>query len=559
MSLLDTRRSPSKKYQQYYDPFLLPDNNSHVSFRRSKSPSKKLSPIRHSVFSNNNKSPKRSDNYLFKPTLSSPTKFNVVTSDWNDENPLSKVPSLRSQNSKTSLIASRSPSPTRRSIKKTSTNDRFIPSRASSSLKLFNETQDEHQPNATDSPEKHIEYQAKRIYKHSMAELCGIETGQKILHFAPSSPERQSGLIFDLKNLTLNDNLSNVLEKSRSKNNHTGGINPSTALARSRKIPTIPERILDAPGLVDDYYLNLMSWSSNNLLAVALGNTVYIWRAAEGTVKALTSCDVQVTSVSWSDDGAYLSIGKDNGAIEVWDIEEGTKLRTMRFVNTTRIACHSWSNHLVTSGSVSGNMYHNDVRIAKHAISELSGFHSAEVCGISWRKEGNQFASGGNDNIVNIWDARSSVPLFTKKTHTAAVKALSWCDYQSSLLATGGGTNDKHIHFWNTNTGKRVNSLNTGAQITSLHWGRSSIGKEIVATNGYPHYGISMYQYPTLQKTGEILHPHDGRILYSALSPDGKILATAAGDENLKFWKIFDSERSEKLNDKEIKKVMTIR
>lgn len=38
-----------------------------------------------------------------------------------------------------------------------------------------------------------------------------------------------------------------------------------------RQIPTAPERILDAPELVDDYYLNLLDWSSTNVVAVALG------------------------------------------------------------------------------------------------------------------------------------------------------------------------------------------------------------------------------------------------------------------------------------------------
>jgi cell division cycle protein 20 (cofactor of APC complex) len=53
-------------------------------------------------------------------------------------------------------------------------------------------------------------------------------------------------------------------------------------------------------------------------------------------------------------------------------------------------------------------------------------------------------ASGGNDNVVNVWDGRNpSTPRMTKNNHTAAVKALAWAPWQSSLLASGGGTNDK--------------------------------------------------------------------------------------------------------------------
>ena len=38
-----------------------------------------------------------------------------------------------------------------------------------------------------------------------------------------------------------------------------------------------PERILDAPELLDDYYLNLLDWGKNNVLAVALGDSIYLW------------------------------------------------------------------------------------------------------------------------------------------------------------------------------------------------------------------------------------------------------------------------------------------
>ena len=54
-------------------------------------------------------------------------------------------------------------------------------------------------------------------------------------------------------------------------------------------------------------------------------------------------------------------------------------------------------------------------------VAELAG-HTVEVCGLQWRIDGAMLASGGNDNLVHIWDARSSIPRLTKTNHTAAVK-----------------------------------------------------------------------------------------------------------------------------------------
>ena len=60
------------------------------------------------------------------------------------------------------------------------------------------------------------------------------------------------------------------------------------------------ERTLDAPDLVDDYYSNLLDWGSSNVLAIPLGNTVYLWDATDGATSELVTIDDQngpVTSV----------------------------------------------------------------------------------------------------------------------------------------------------------------------------------------------------------------------------------------------------------------------
>ena len=72
----------------------------------------------------------------------------------------------------------------------------------------------------------------------------------------------------------------------------------------SRKISKIPFKVLDAPELQDDFYLNLVDWSSQNVLSVGLGACVYLWSACTSQVTKL--CDLTpdndtVTSVSWSE------------------------------------------------------------------------------------------------------------------------------------------------------------------------------------------------------------------------------------------------------------------
>lgn len=199
---------------------------------------------------------------------------------------------------------------------------------------------------------------------------------------------------------------------------------------KSRKIPTQPERVLDAPGMVDDFYLNLLSWSCQNVLAVALAENTYIWRADTGVVTQVGEAPegTYISSVDFSNDGAYLGVGIGTGEVELWDVEAGQKLRTMAG-HQGQIAALSWHQHILSSACGDGSIWHHDVRMPRHKVMELLG-HTGEVCGLKWREDGELLASGGNDNVVNIWDGRlgdvgegaKGTAKWTKRNHTAAVK-----------------------------------------------------------------------------------------------------------------------------------------
>jgi cell division cycle protein 20 (cofactor of APC complex) len=49
-----------------------------------------------------------------------------------------------------------------------------------------------------------------------------------------------------------------------------------------------------------------------------------------------------------------------------------------------------------------------------------------------------------------------------------------------------------------------------------------------------------VHAYPSLERVAEIRDAHDARVLFSAVSPAGDVVCTGAGDENLKFWRIWD-------------------
>ncbi len=58
-------------------------------------------------------------------------------------------------------------------------------------------------------------------------------------------------------------------------------------------------------------------------------------------------------------------------------------------------------------------------------------------------------------------------PVQTYTEHLAAVKAIAWSPHQHGLLASGGGTADRYIRFWNTLTGQP-------SQVCNLAWSKHS-------------------------------------------------------------------------------------
>lgn len=314
---------------------------------------------------------------------------------------------------------------------------------------------------------------------------------------------------------------------------------------RKRRISKVPFKVLDAPALQDDFYLNLVDWSSQNILAVALGPCVYLWSACSSQVTKLcdlSSTEDTVTAVSWAQRGTHLAIGTNRGDVQLWDTIKGRKLRSMEG-HTARVGTLAWKGPVLASGSRDRAIYLRDVRVEASYSEKLSN-HKQEVCGLRWSFDDPGFlASGGNDNNLHVIDPRKPlVPVHRFSDHTAAVKAIAWSPHQHGLLASGGGTADRCIRFWNTLSGVGLSKIDTGSQVCNIAWSRNC--NEIVSTHGYSLNQIIVWRYPNMSKV-TTLTGHTFRVLYLAMSPDGSTVVTGAGDETLRFWQIFPSPQSD--------------
>ena len=325
-----------------------------------------------------------------------------------------------------------------------------------------------------------------------------------------------------------------------------------------RKVPSAPIRILDAPDIVDDYYLNLISWSKDNILAVALAQSVYLWNASTGDIQHLITVENAndyITSVCWCTTPGqtkYIAVGTNTAQVHLYDGHCLRKARTLSG-HTGRVSALAWNQHHLTSGARDSTILNHDVRVPNAITSRYLG-HQQEVCGLKWNEDGTTLASGGNENFLCLWDAAMSntarhnhrnnftgvdhSPRLILKQHKAAVKALDWCPFHRGLLASGGGTADRTIKFWNSSSGAVLNSIDTGSQVCSVVWSKHQ--RELCSSHGYSENQLILWKYPTMTKIKE-LTGHSARVLNMEMSPDGASVVSAAADETLRFWNVFGS------------------
>jgi cell division cycle 20-like protein 1, cofactor of APC complex len=428
--------------------------------------------------------------------------------------------------------------------------DRFIPSRSNSKLSLvFTDLHPCNKENSSDYKRKYT------VPLHNTIQECSNTLTMQNLYKTyilnlPPSPTKPHFQPFNNKNLLSFTNTEKRFTKSNSSEKYENiqklclrkiPFEPNEDLSNAfinniRKISKVPYKVLDAPALQDDFYLNLIDWSKKNILAVGLSSCVYLWSAYTSKVTKL--CDLgthdSVTSVSWSPSGNTISIGTDSGEVHLWDAEKLTKTRNFSG-HYARVGALAWNKETLSTGSRDKTILNRDPRISQDYFAKLNG-HKQEVCGLKWSFDEQQLASGGNDNKLFVWNQNNNHPVYKFSNHTAAIKALAWSPHQHGLLCSGGGTADRTIRFWNTLEMTQLNWVDTGSQVCNLAF--SNNVNEIVSTHGYSQNQVIIWSYPDLEKIAT-LTGHTYRVLYLAISPDGQSIVTGAGDETLRFWNVF--------------------
>lgn len=177
-----------------------------------------------------------------------------------------------------------------------------------------------------------------------------------------------------------------------------------------------------------------------------------------------------------------LAIGRIDGSLTLWHPDE--RVPRIDHPHSASIACIAWkptitqrtarnpgggysplSDDLLV-GDEMGNVYlyavhwglYNAVTKQEATMYQLRKItvHSQQICGLAWRRDGEQFVTGGNDNTAYLFELNKVEGPYNQQgfraiieepltsdgakhtwNHGAAVKAIAFCPWQETLVATG--------------------------------------------------------------------------------------------------------------------------
>ncbi|KAH9943913.1 WD40 repeat-like protein [Amylocystis lapponica] len=331
-----------------------------------------------------------------------------------------------------------------------------------------------------------------------------------------------------------------------------------------------------------------VAWSQNNMLVFSRGNRVHFKNLAvdSGTGQLCKVREshggVQLIACAGEDQPNIVAVCTGKGRIELWDLL--AKKMTASW-STHSFGAVAWNGPILSVGSNRGTIRHFDTRIKdtpkmKEQTKRVTR-HQAKICSLTWHEEGKMFASGDASGVVLAWDSRQNVPLDVGETvqrrkkmqHVGPVTALTWCPWQSRMLASGDSAPDGTgtIRIWDVSTtpsafpkSNHPKKLELDATIRSLHF--STQCKELLCAHGPgkftpappPSFGLDslipydssprpakiansvvVYAYPTLRSLATVSVSCQD-VAGSVQSPNGLRIALAIpGEKQVSVWDVW--------------------
>lgn len=228
--------------------------------------------------------------------------------------------------------------------------------------------------------------------------------------------------------------------------------------------------------------------------------------------RTLTAHRGPVNDLAITPDGQLLVSGSDDGTVRLWGLPEGKALKTLEK-------------------------------------------HSSEVWSVAISPDGRLLVSGSDDGVVYLWRLPDGKFLDTLKSQADALNDLAISPvplggYTNQWLLAGGYGNGL-IRLWRLPDGKILNTLN-GHSAGVVKLAISPDGN--LLASGSRDSMIQLWRLPgnAPSRDGappidseplQTLRDHTGSVNGLAISPNGRLLASASLDQTVRIWQLLEGDK----------------
>jgi RNA polymerase sigma factor (sigma-70 family) len=286
-----------------------------------------------------------------------------------------------------------------------------------------------------------------------------------------------------------------------------------------------------------------LSRDGRTLAAGTYDGPLHLWEVATGKLlRTLPGAREWVRAVAFSPDGKLLAstAGRSDqpGAVILWDTAAGKELRRLKTEKALHPLLFSPDGKLLACGADGGTVSLWDVTAGK-ALRDWKA-HKSDVHDLAFSPDGKVLASSGLDNTCSLWDVGTGKLVRPLAAPFGRVAALAFSP-DGRLLAGG---DDSCIILWDPATGKQARRLESKQEIRSLEFARRGDGLRLTAGNGdgtvrlWDLPGSATLLRPDAPTDAVDLHRlgHQSGVYATAVSPDGKVIATGSHDWTVRLW-----------------------
>jgi WD40 repeat protein len=257
--------------------------------------------------------------------------------------------------------------------------------------------------------------------------------------------------------------------------------------------------------------------------------TIQLWDVNTGTlVRTYAGHDLAVRCVAFSPDGTQIASGSEDKSVRIWLVTTGTIVRIFsEHTNDVTATAVAPDNVQVASASKDGTVILRQLTTGVVETTIVPAHNNWVTC-LAYSDDGNWVASGGRDQFVRIWNARTGTPVLGPLNHGGWVYAIALSP-DGSLLASAG--ENGVIRLWATSSGTLIAQINLGSPVWCLAFSRDNTLLAAALDNGQ----VRIYRVSNQDEVQRI-NAHTGRAYAVAFSRAGNLLVSAGQDGRIRLW-----------------------